>query len=306
MTARIHLDTDVGGDPDDLAALAMLLADPEVELVGITTSADAEGKRASFTQYTLSLAGRRGIPVATGARGFLGGVPHFPGAQDDRYWPGITLDPPGAPGEALDLLARNIAAGSRVVVIGPFTNLALLEAMRPGTLAAADIVVMGGYTGLPAANLPQWQPNMDYNVQSDRVAARVVYETGNPLIVPLNVSFDVPLREASLAVLDSGGPVSRLVALQARLNGSSGYWSRLAERHDGLPADTLNIQWDPVACAAALGWDCCTVEDHPLALVEEGEHLQFAHDPAAKTRRVLTAVDGAAFTARWESLVASV
>lgn len=303
---RIHLDTDIGGDPDDLAALAMLLADPGVELAGITTSADAEGKRASFTQYTLSLAARRGIPVATGARGFLGGVPHFPGAQDDRYWPGITLDPPGAPGEALDLLASNIAAGCRVVVIGPFTNLALLETMRPGTLATADVVVMGGYTGLPAAGLPQWTPEIDYNVQSDQVAARIVYEAGNPLIVPLNVCFGVPLLAASLAKLDAGGPVARLVALQARLNGGSGYWARLAEKHPALPADTLNIQWDPVACAAALGWECCAIEEPAMRLVEEGGHLRFVHDPLGKTRRVMTSVESAAFTVRWESLVASI
>ena len=32
---RIHLDTDLGGDPDDACALAMLLGWPGVELVGI-------------------------------------------------------------------------------------------------------------------------------------------------------------------------------------------------------------------------------------------------------------------------------
>ena len=36
----IHLDTDLGGDPDDACALAMLLGWPDVELVGITTTAD--------------------------------------------------------------------------------------------------------------------------------------------------------------------------------------------------------------------------------------------------------------------------
>ena len=37
---RIHLDTDLGGDPDDACALAMLLGWPEVEMVGITTTTD--------------------------------------------------------------------------------------------------------------------------------------------------------------------------------------------------------------------------------------------------------------------------
>src|SRR6266496_3167863 len=43
---RIHLDTDLGGDPDDTCALAMLLGWPGVELVGITTTIDPGGRRA--------------------------------------------------------------------------------------------------------------------------------------------------------------------------------------------------------------------------------------------------------------------
>lgn len=35
---RVHLDTDLGGDPDDACALAMLLGWPNVEIVGITTT----------------------------------------------------------------------------------------------------------------------------------------------------------------------------------------------------------------------------------------------------------------------------
>ena len=33
---RVHLDTDIGGDVDDLCALAMLLGWPGVEVTGIT------------------------------------------------------------------------------------------------------------------------------------------------------------------------------------------------------------------------------------------------------------------------------
>jgi hypothetical protein len=34
---RVHLDTDLGSDTDDLCALAMLLGWPDVEVVGVTT-----------------------------------------------------------------------------------------------------------------------------------------------------------------------------------------------------------------------------------------------------------------------------
>ena len=64
---RVHLDTDFGGDTDDACALAYLLARDDVDLVGVTTVADADGRRAAYARYLLELAGRAGVPVATGA-----------------------------------------------------------------------------------------------------------------------------------------------------------------------------------------------------------------------------------------------
>ena len=59
---RVHVDTDIGGDTDDLCALAMLLGDPNVELVGIWASGmDRRGQSASFVHYALELAGRTEI-----------------------------------------------------------------------------------------------------------------------------------------------------------------------------------------------------------------------------------------------------
>ena len=43
---KVHVDTDLGGDIDDLCALAMLLRREDVEITGITTVAENGGKRA--------------------------------------------------------------------------------------------------------------------------------------------------------------------------------------------------------------------------------------------------------------------
>jgi len=40
---KVHLDTDLGGDIDDLCALALLLRWPGVEITGITTVIDDGG-----------------------------------------------------------------------------------------------------------------------------------------------------------------------------------------------------------------------------------------------------------------------
>ena len=62
-SARVHLDTDLGGDPDDACALAMLLGWPGVDIAGITTTIDPGGQRAACVSHCLTLAGRQGIPV---------------------------------------------------------------------------------------------------------------------------------------------------------------------------------------------------------------------------------------------------
>ncbi len=69
----IHLDTDIGGDTDDVCALAMLLGWPGVELVGVTTCTDSGSLRAGLARYALRLAGREVVTVVAGADGSLGG-----------------------------------------------------------------------------------------------------------------------------------------------------------------------------------------------------------------------------------------
>ncbi len=299
---RIHLDTDLGGDADDLAALAMLLGDPDVEITGITVSTDTTGHRTAYTRHVLELAGRADIQVAGGAAGLLGIPPVELGAHDHRYFPDFDFDAPilrDPPGAALDLLARSVGAGATVIAIGPFTNLAALEAMRPGTLRAAPVAVMGGYVGSPRPGYPQWPPNMDFNVQCDRVAARTVFEQLDPLITPLLVCMDVALETLDIAPLEAGGPLSRLVALQGQLQFADSGFESLVAANPALPRDLLNFQWDPLACGAALGWDCITVSEVPLELVDRNGALSFEERPGAPARRVVTAVDAPAFRERW-------
>lgn len=295
---RVHLDTDLGGDTDDLCALAMLLGDPEVELVGITTCADAEGKRLGMIEHALRLAGRTGIPVATGARGFLGGVEHFPQVEDARYWPGLEDLPPTPPGEALDLLEASAKDGATVIAIGPFTNLALMETLRPKTFDECAVFAMGGYLGMPSEGWPRWPASYDYNIQADRVAARIVWERIRPAFASLNITQRTALRRRDLAALRAGGPLAQLLALQAELHSTDHKMETLAERHPKLPPDILNFQYDSLACAAAIGWDCIQLADEPLELIETEGELRFERG-AGPLRRHVVDFDAEAFAVRW-------
>lgn len=300
MTKLIHLDTDIGGDTDDLCALVMLLGMSDVGLSGVTTSAEVDGWRAGIARYALRLAGRDDVPVAAGAAGTLGQFPSPPGLHDNiRYWPEPLMPFPGPPGAALDLLAASIAQGATVAAIGPYTNLAVLEAMRPGSLAGAKVVLMGGLFGPLGPGLPSWGIDFDWNVQCDAVAARTVLERCRPLIVPINVTVQVALRAAHLPALRASGSLGRLLALQAEEYARDSGLAELAKRYDQLPNDLLNFQHDALACAVAAGWDGVTVEDVTLSPGLHGRWLSFERVIDGWPARVVTSVDAARFAADW-------
>jgi inosine-uridine nucleoside N-ribohydrolase len=306
-SVRIHLDTDLGGDPDDLCALAMLLGWPDVEITGITTTLDAEDMRAAYVAYCLRLARRDDIPVASGAGVSLTTLQRAdPFLNDSRYWPDDILPSPSTPGAALDLLARSIDAGATVAGIGTSTNLALLEIARPGSLRHAPVVLMGGWVRPPADGLPAWGPEMDWNVQFDPRAAEIVFASATDLtLATLPATMQAQVRRADLPRLRTAGPLCELIARQSEARATDAWMPALAEAHAALPDDLLNFQFDPVACAVALGWPGATVEQIRLRTDRDGDVLRFVPDPGGRPVRVLTDVDGPAFAAMWLERVTS-
>ena len=283
---RVHLDTDFAGDTDDACALAYLLARDDVDLVGVTTVADADGRRAAYARYFLELAGRPDVPVAAGAaRSLTTGERAEPEHGD---WPDRPAVPSPA-GAALDLLDRSVAAGAAVIGIGPFTNLALYETVRPGRLRAP--VLMAGYADPPAPGLPAWGPDMDFNNQWDRRAYEIVLGT-RPTLVTLPATLTTWVRGADLPRLRSAGAIGSLLATQ--LEAHRARWGR----PDGaaVPEDLLNFQYDPAACAIALGWPGATVEDTAVRLRPDGA---LDRDPAGHPLRLVIALDGVAFNRHW-------
>jgi len=301
----VHVDTDLGTDPDDVCALAMLLGWPDVEVVGLTTCADRSGMRAAYVEHCLGLLGRGDIPVAVGASGSLSHRETSDPTVDARYWPLDVSPPETSPADATDLLAASIDAGAVVAAIGPFTNLAILQRQRPGMLARARVVVMGGWVDPPAAGLPAWGPPRDYNVQWDVHAAREVFgATADLTLSTLPVSLRVPLRRRDLPALRAMGPMGDLIARQSEAHAHDSGKSALGPAHDRLPDDLLNFHYDPLACAVAVGWPGAVLEDRRLRVTTDGAVLRMVEDDEdGRPVRVVVDADGDAFTDVWLAAV---
>ena len=293
---RIHLDTDLGSDTDDLCALAMLLGWEDVDLVGITTNTDPGGIRAGYTHHALRVAGKEDVPVKPGAEGSIAGL--FSPLAFPDYWPEPIAPRPAPIGEAFDLIEASLDAGATIVAVGPYTNLALFEAARPGVLAG-NLVVMGGHVTTSRPGLPSWGVHDDFNVQQDRFAAYTILSRCEPVVVPIAVSLEVTLRKSHLARLREAGALGRLIADQAEAHARDNGRTELGRAFEGLPDDLLNFHYDPLACAVALGWPGVTLEEVPTRLeLKEGRLWMSGSDEAASLK-VATAVDAGSFEEVW-------
>ncbi len=301
---KIHLDTDLGGDIDDLCALAMLLQwSEDVHLTGITTVAEANSRRAGYVRYVLGLEGRSDIPVAAGAD-VSGGFYRYPELrypEEERYWP-EPIDPaPNPLDDALQLLKQSIEKGATIIAIGPYTNLYLLDLQYPGILMQANLFLMGGYIYSVRSGFPQWGNEMDWNIQLDVKSAKHVIENSNPTLIPLTVTVETALRRVYLDDLRKSRALGQLIARQAEAFAiDEQNESRFGETCEGLPRDIINFQHDPLACAIALGWkDGVEFQDLPLLLEEKDGWLHERIHHSGKSVRVVTKVNGPRFNEFW-------
>jgi len=301
---KIHLDTDLGGDIDDLCALAMLLRWSEgLQITGITTVAEANGKRAGYVRYVLGLEGRNDIPVAAGAdvsEGFYR-YPELTYPDEERFWPEPVNSFPNVIDNALQLLKASIDQGATIVGIGPFTNLYLLDLQYPDLLKQTSLFLMGGLVYPIRVGFPPFENEMDWNIQVDVRSAKHVIENSNPTLIPLSVTVETALRRACLKDLRKAGALGQLIAQQAEAFAMDEQNERrYGEKYEGLPHDTINFQHDPLACAIALGWrDGVEMEEIPLLLEIKDGWLTERVDPAGKPIRIVTKVDASSFGEFW-------
>jgi inosine-uridine nucleoside N-ribohydrolase len=175
LAERILLDCDPGHD--DAIALLLALAEPELELVGVTTVAGNQTleKTTANAIRMLDLVDRTDVPVAAGADRplvrdpFVAGYVHGESGLDGPDLPPPSREPLAQ--HAADFLAEH-AKGTTLVATGPLTNVALLLALHPHA-GPNRIVLMGG--AIAEGNVT---PAAEFNIWCDPEAAARVFGSG--------------------------------------------------------------------------------------------------------------------------------
>ena len=188
LPVKVLLDTDIGSDIDDAVCLAYLLAQPECQLLGITTVTGEARKRAMLASVLCRVAGRD-IPIYPGAEEPLlipQRQPEAPQAAALDRWEHDTRFPTG---QAIEFLRNTIHQHPHEVIlltIGPLTNAALLFRTDPEVPALLKgLVMMCGVFGNRAAGLPR----REWNASCDPHALAMVYRA--PVSIHRSVGLDV-------------------------------------------------------------------------------------------------------------------
>ena len=241
---RVHVDTDPG--LDDLLALALAFASPELAVEGVTTVAGnaalpiVTGNARRFC----ALAGAD-VPLGIGASAPLALTPidaaHFHG-KDGRRGAPLPEVAEASLAPARDVLRHSLVSRrvEAVIALGPLTNIATLAAEDAGLFADAEVIWMGGTLG--RGNVTA---KAEYNAYADPRALRILLASGVRLrIVGLEVTTRVAFDDAALRAHDFGdAPRGRLLA--AALRG-------LCDAEHGLSGTARAVLHDPTAIAAAL------------------------------------------------------
>ncbi len=195
MPEKVLFDTDIGSDIDDAVALAWLLANPECELVGITTVSGQPEVRAKLASVLCKVAGKE-VRIVPGAADPRQVEPRQPVAQQApslERWPHDETFPSE---DAVDFMADLITGNPgeiTLLAVGPMTNVATLFERHPDVpMQLKQLVLMCGRFGPDQMGRGPYE----WNVYCDPHAAEVVLntETSRTLVHGLDITMQVQMQ----------------------------------------------------------------------------------------------------------------
>lgn len=215
---RVLIDTDLGDDVDDAAALMLALSWGGIEIAGVTTVFKDTVKRAEMVEDLLELYGREDIPVCAGYGGSIIERSFSGGEEPIQY--GILKDKgKGCQGtgkadndrtgrteeskmvRADDFIIGKVKEDPGLVILamGAMTNLAMAFLREPEVMGRVKIIGMGGSF---MNSSPEW------NIICDPEAASIVMEKSENLIMMgLDVTKYLRIEEKRLTAWKAKGDI---------------------------------------------------------------------------------------------------
>lgn len=293
MPEKVLFDTDIGTDIDDAVCLAYLLAQPECELLGITTVSGEATKRAMLASALCRAAGDD-IPIYPGAEEPLLIAQKQPQAQQADALGDWPHDDDFSQGAAIEFLRRTVRAHPgeiTLLAVGPLTNVGLLFRADPEIphMLRSLVLMCGQFFGrTPGRGAVEW------NASCDPHAAAIVYRSAaaihrsHGLDVTQRVS--MPAKEVRAKFQ---APLLRPVADFAEV-----FFRRRGEItfHDPLAAATI---FDNGICTFARGNVHVELESRQLA-----GFMHWQQDDTGGRHQVAHTVDPEQFFAHYFSVFA--
>lgn len=266
---RIILDCDPG--QDDAVAILLALASAEIEIAAITTVAGNVGLPLTTHNAlrVLTLGGRPDIPVHAGcARPILRPLETAEYVHGKSGLDGAALPEPAtgvAAGHAVDVIVDEImrqpAGTVTLCPIGPLTNVALAIVKQPEIVPRLkEVVLMGG-----AMELGNVTASAEFNIFVDPHAARVVFESGAPIVMlGLDVTHKALVTDERLTRIKAiGTPVATACA------GLLDFFNRYDKERYHIPGAPLH---DPCVIAYLLRPDLFRGQTRRVEVETEGTH----------------------------------
>src|SRR6516225_2755133 len=248
----VILDTDIGTDIDDAFALALILASPELELLGVTTVSGDTQARARLAAKLLWEAGGawRKVPV-------YAGEPGSPQPIDQARWATPFTSPALHSNGAVDFLRKEINQRPRaitIIAIGELTNVAALVQSDPSAANKIKrIALMGGSVARGYA--PDSRPDPEWNIKSNPQAAQIVFAASVPILM-------APLDVTAMLQLDAAGRRRVFTQLTPMTNALTILYYLW-----GKETPTL---FDPMAIAMLIDPGLCQTEKRAIAVDAQG------------------------------------
>lgn len=264
------LDTDIGDDIDDVFALGIALASPELKVVGVTSAWGDTALRSRMLDRLLCETGREEVPVFTG-------IPtvarHQEGAAafSQAAWARAGLE--RKHGDAVGFLleqARAHPGAITLIAIAPLTNIgAAIDRDPAGFRKFKRVVLMGGSVRRgygPAGS----KASAEYNIAMDPEAARKLFRSGVPV-------FMMPLDSTQIAF--GAARMDSLIKISTPLTDAIQVLTNEYKLGTGWPAPTL---FDPVAVAYAIDPRTCPATPMHIDVDDKGFTRSVPGEPNAQ------------------------